>query len=321
MTNVQQAGAQAARQAVKAGNRVSVPSAWNLGLGDFLRRTAVATGRDQVFSHAGNIAFRALFALFPALIALLWLLNVLRAEQLTAQLIELAETAMPEAASGPIREQLSNVPHDQATGAFTVAALLSVIGAVWALASMTRAMMNGLNTIYGVEEGRSFLRSTSVSVLLALAVSILLVAALFLTVFGSALARDLAEAANSSVVLRWAWEIVTWPLLVTLVLATCALVYFFAPDVEQRFRWISAGAIIATVLWVLFTVIYSIYVNRFASYENLYGALAGIIALMAYFYTSSLILLLGAEMNQVIEQTHPEGKDLGERTPADGSAG
>jgi membrane protein len=140
---------------------------------------------------------------------------------------------------------------------------------------------------------------------LALTVSTLLVAALFLTVFGSALARDVAEAADLGIAFRWAWELVTWPLLTGLVLATCALVYYFAPDVEQSFRWISAGAIIATALWVLFTVIYSIYVNRFASYQDLYGALAGIVALMAYFYSTALILLLGAEMNQVIEQTHP----------------
>ena len=104
-------------------------------------------------------------------------------------------------------------------------------------------------------------------------------------------------------------------LVASLVLSACALIYYVAPDVQQRPQWVSMGALIATVLWLLFSVLYSIYVNRFASYEDLYGALAGIVALMAYVFTSALILLLGAVMNQVIEASHPDGKSGGARAP------
>lgn len=312
---VKRAGTGAVEQAARTGNQVAVPLSGDLGMVEFVRRTAINTAKDNVFSFASNIAFRALFALFPALIALLWLLNVLHADGLVSTLISLVETALPETASGPIKQQLSSVPEDQASGAFTIGAILSVIAALWALSSMMRAMMTGLNQIYGVDESRPFWKSTLTTLVLAVAVSALLVSALFLIVFGSAIAEKIAEAVGLGVLFRWAWELVTWPVLLLLIFSACALIYYVAPDVKQRVRWISLGTIIATLLWLLFTLFYSIYVNNFASYDSLYGQLAGIIVLMAYFYSASFILLLGGEMNQVAETSHPNGKDPGDRAP------
>jgi len=317
--HVKSAGADLTQGARRTGNRVSVPSAWHLGLSDFLQAITVRTAHCQVFAHAGSIAYRALFALFPALIALPWLLQVLRSERLVAGFLTLAETALPETASGPIRQVLTDAPSDQARGAFTIGALAALVAAIWALASMMRAMMNGLNAIYSVEEQRSFWRSSLTSVLLAIAVTALLVGALFLVVFGAALGQQAAEATGWGPLMRWVWPLVVWPVLTVLVLSACALIYYVAPDVRQRPQWVSMGALIATVLWLLFSVLYSIYVNRFASYEDLYGALAGIVALMAYVFTSALILLLGAVMNQVIEASRPDGKSAGARAPENAS--
>jgi membrane protein len=310
-----ESGERAIRGVERAGNRVSVPLAWNLGLADFLRETATRAARDEIFAFAGNIAFRGLFALFPGLIALLWLLHVLRAEAFAGTLVALAETAMPKTASGPIRDLLANVTGDQARGAFTLGALFSVGLAIWALGGMTRAMMVGMNAVYGVKESRPFWKSTGVSLGLAVAVTALLVGVLFLVVFGGALAERLAGAVGLGTAFQVAWEILTWTALAAVILATCGLIYYVAPDVEQRFGWISMGALVATVLWLLFSVLYSYYVNRYASYEDIYGALAGIVVLMAYFYACAFILLLGAEMNQVIEERAPDGKNQGERAP------
>jgi membrane protein len=311
-------GVAAVHQAERAGNRVSMPMSDGLGAAEFVRLTAIKTAQDDVFSYAGNIAFRALFALFPALIALLWLLHVLRADGLVGTLVSLVETALPQTASEPIKQQLSSVPQEQASGAFTVAAIISVGAALWALSTMMRAMMTGLNRIYGVDESRPFWKSTLTAFGLALAVAALLVSALFLIVFGSALAEQIAETAGMGVLFRWTWEIATWPVLLVLIFSACALIYYVAPDVKQRVRWISPGTVIATLLWLLFTLLYSIYVNNFASYDSLYGQLAGIVVLMAYLFTAAFILLLGGEINQVIETAHPDGKNDGDRAPSDG---
>jgi membrane protein len=316
---VRAAGADAVQHAHAAADRVPMPLGRDLGMGEFIRLTVARTAKDQVFSFAGNIAFRALFALFPALIALLWLLKVLRSDRLVDTLIGLVETALPQTASEPIKQQLSSVPQEQATGAFTIGALVSVVVAVWALSTMMRAMMVALNQIYGVEESRSFWKSTLTALGLAIAVSVLLVGALFLVVFGSALSEKIADAADLGVLFRWTWELVTWPVLAVLVFCACALIYYVAPDVKQRVRWIGPGTVIATLLWLLFTLGYSIYVNNFASYDSLYGQLAGVVVLMAYFFSAAFILLLGAEMSQVIEESHPDGKNAGERSPSDGA--
>ena len=84
----------------------------------------------------------------------------------------------------------------------------------------------------------------------------------------------------------------------------------------QRFRWISPGAVVAAGLWLLFTALYSLYLRQFTGYNHLYGALAGVVLLMAYVYAAAFILLLGAEINQVIERSHPAGKFDGQRSPA-----
>ena len=110
------------------------------------------------------------------------------------------------------------------------------------------------------------------------------------------------------------WNVVQWPVLFCEVLLAFSLVYYFAPDVEQRFRWISLGSIIAVTLWIVFSILFALYVNNFGSYNATYGSLAGVAIFLFYIYYSALIMLVGAEMNQVIEGHIPEGKDEGEKT-------
>jgi len=101
------------------------------------------------------------------------------------------------------------------------------------------------------------------------------------------------------------------------VLFTFAVIYYFAPAAEQRFRWISPGAVLAFVFWLVFSLVFSYYAGNFSSYNETYGSLAGVIIFMLYIYYSALIMLVGAEMNQVIEWHIPGGKDEGEKEPKD----
>lgn len=146
-----------------------------------------------------------------------------------------------------------------------------------------------------------------------------LLAGALLLVFGSRTAEQLGTVHGGGMVLRWLWLLGTWPVIGAAVLAAFALLYYVAPDVQQRFRWISTGSVISAVLWLLFAALFSLYVNNVIAPTQTYGALAGVAVLMIYFYISSFILLLGAELNQVIEQHEPRGRDGGERES--GSAG
>jgi len=312
---------QLAGRAEQAGNTIALPFSTRMRLGEFVKQTAEQTGKDHLAVFAGNLAYRTLFALFPSLVSIIWLLRLFGAASLINNLVQLATVALPKAAGSAVTEQLTNVSQAQTGGTVTAGALIALVVALAASSAACRAAMAAMNAVYEVEEGRSFVRQQVTSLLLALAVAALLAGALVLIVFGAAIATRLGEVHGSGAVLRWMWLVGAWPVIAAEVLAAFALVYYVAPDVEQQFRWISAGSLIAAVLWLLFAAVFSLYVNNFVAPAQTYGALAGIAVLMVYLFGSSFILLLGAEMNQVIEAHHPAGKNPGERTSHDETAG
>jgi membrane protein len=169
-----------------------------------------------------------------------------------------------------------------------------------------------MNVMYEIEEARPFWKQALISIFLSLGIAALLIFALVLVVFGPEIGGAIADVVGLGYVFEIAWNVVQWPVLLFLVVLAFALVYYYAPDVEQRFRWISPGSIVAVVAWLLFSLAFSLYVE-FGSFDA-YGSIAGIIILMLYIYYSSFIMLIGAELNQVIEEHIPEGKNEGDKT-------
>ncbi len=304
-----------AGRAEQAGNKVAVPLDTDLRLGELVRRTLKQAKRDQAGVYAGNMAYRVLFALFPSLVSVFWLLKLFGASRFVNNLIDLTATALPKAASGAIKEQLTAVSGAQSNGTLTFGAIVALIVAVIAISAAFRAVMDAMNAVYDVEEHRSYLHRQLLSLSLSVAVSVLLVGALILVLLGSAIANRLASTGSGGGALRWIWLVGTWPVIATGVLAAFGLIYYYAPDVKQKFRWISGGSVVAAIIWLLFATLFSLYVNNFVATGQTYGALAGVAILMVYLYISSFILVLGAEINQVIEARAPGGKDGGERTP------
>jgi membrane protein len=171
--------------------------------------------------------------------------------------------------------------------------------------------MEAMNVMYEIEEARPFWKQLLISIFLSLGVAALLLFALVLVVFGPEIGGAVADVVGLGYVFEVVWNVVQWPVLLFLVVLAFALVYYYAPDVEQRFRWISPGSIVAVVAWVLFSLAFSLYVE-FGSFDA-YGSIAGIIILMLYIYYSAFIMLVGAELNQVVEEHIPEGKNEGEK--------
>ena len=285
---------------------------WNPRFGELLTQFIDKGSKDNLDVYASGIAFRALFAIFPTVVSLIWLLSLFHAAHLIDTLLGLVTTTLPETAADPIREQVTGAPEHQANGSFTPWAIFASAVSLWAISSIFRAAMEALNAIYGVEEGRSLWKRYPISLLVSLVVSILLLSALI----GVAAGSQLVEAAfGSGTLYRVVWALVKWPVLILVVLTAFVLVYYFAPDAQQRVRWIRTGTVSAVLLWLLFTILFSWYVNNFGAYAEIYGALAGFAVLMVYVYATSFVLLLGAELNQVIEMRDPAGKDEGEKTP------
>jgi membrane protein len=178
------------------------------------------------------------------------------------------------------------------------------------------AIMDTLNAEYEVHESRSFIKRNAVALGLTLAVAILLIGAVAIVLAGG----PTAEAFSGGIV-KIVIKVVQWPVAIALVLLGFALVYFFAPDVkEQKWHWITPGAISGVALWLAASFALKAYLHFFNSYSATYGSLGAVIILLLWFYVSGASLLFGAEINSVIEgaaaaEGEPDAKAKGEKVP------
>jgi membrane protein len=222
---------------------------------------------------------------------------------------------VPKEAIGLISTQLKSLTSDSAQSlsiSFVVSILVALWGAMWA----TTSMMSALNMAYGLEEKRSLLKyyltalvltaATIVSVLIALALI-----AVLPVVIGMLHFADFGQ---------WVVTVVRWPILIGLVLIMLAVLYRYAlSHDEPKWRWVSWGMFAATVLWIVGSALFSLYVEEFATYNKTYGSLGAVVVLMMWLYSSSFAVLLGAELNAEIEHHTARDSTTGPRG-ADGSA-
>jgi membrane protein len=305
------------KQAESKGNEVEVPVAENLGLVDFFKLTYKEMNEDHVMAFAGNLTYKGLFATFPFFTFLLSLLGLFNATDLVNTMVDKLSGVAPQSATKFIEGQLLGITQSQAESAFTFGAIISILLALWGVSGAFRSVMEAMNVMYEVEEDRPFWKVYGLSIFMSLAVIVLLVGALVLVIFGESIGVRVADLVGLGAVFATLWSIVQWPVVALVVLFAFALIYYFAPAAKQRFRWISPGSILAFVFWLIFSLLFSLYASIAGSYNETYGSLAGVIILMLYVYYSALIMLIGAEINQVIEWHIPGGKNEGEKVPED----
>ena len=300
------------------GNEVAIPRTERLGLVRFFKLTFEEVGEDHVAAFAGNLTYKALFAIFPFFTLVLSLLGLFNATNLITSIIESAEGALPGPAVTFLKTQILPLTQSQANSAFTFGAVISIALALWGVSGAFRSIMEAMNVMYEVEEDRPAWKMYGISIFISLAVVVLMLTAFGIVIFGGSVGGGLAGAIGLEGTFQTVWSIVQWPIVACIVLFTFAIIYFFAPAAKQKFAWISPGAFLAFVFWLLFSLAFSYYVGTFGgsdSYSATYGSLASVIILLLYIYYSSFIMLIGAEMNQVIEWHIPGGKDEGEKIP------
>src|SRR5215203_6635072 len=305
------------KKAESKGNEVEVPVAENLGLVDFLKLTYKEMNEDHIMAFAGNLTYKGLFAIFPFFTFLLSLLGLFNATDLVNTMVDKLSGIAPQSATKFIEGQLLSITQSQAESAFTFGAIISILLALWGVSGAFRSVMEAMNVMYEVEEDRPFWKKYGISIFISLAVVLLMLTAFVIVVFGRSIGGAVAEAVGLGTVFQTVWSIVQWPIVACVVLFTFAVVYYFAPAAKQRWRWISPGSVLAFIFWLLFSLAFSYYAGNFSSYNEIYGSLAGVIIFMLYVYYSALIMLVGAEMNQVIEWHIPGGKNAGEKVPED----
>jgi len=284
-----------------------VPIGWK----ELARRTASEVMADNCFGLAAELAYYFFLALFPALIFLVAIISFVPIEHLLDTITSALARVAPAEVLTIIQNQVLQVAHGQDGGLLT----LGMLGTIWSTSSGLEAIIGTLNQAYDIQEARSWWKVKATALGLTLVLACFVIVATVLVLSGPALAEHVAAWFHLGREFEWAWAVVKWPVIFGLVSAGVAIVYYYAPDARQEWIWITPGSVLATVLWLLISMGFRIYLKSFGSFNATYGAIGGIIIVLLWFYLSGLALLIGAELNAEIEHASPYGKDPGEKVP------
>ena len=289
--------------------RFRVPLSWS----DLFKKTYNETLADDVFNLAAQQAYYFFFALFPALLALISIASFFPIENLTGEITTMLHRVAPEDVIGIITVQIQKIGQSNAGGILTLAFFFTL----WSSSSAVVAMCGTLNAAYDITESRPWWKVRLTAIGLTIGLALFILVSMTLVVAGPALAEKIADLMRLGPLFTWSWKILQWPIVFVLVATAVALVYYFAPDAEQEWTWITPGSVLATLLWVVASLAFRFYVTNFASYNETYGAIGGVMVLLLWFYVSGIALLVGAELNAEIEHASPYGKDVGEKVPGE----
>jgi membrane protein len=280
-----------------------------IGWGELFKRTGAELLADNCLGLAAQLAYYFFLALFPALLFMVALISFLPFQNLMDALTTLLGRVAPGDVMSILTDQIAKIAEDKNSGLLT----LGMLGTIWSTSSGMTAIIDSLNQAYDIQEGRPWWKVRLIAIGLTVSLAVFIVLSTILVLAGPAIAERIADWFHLGSVFTWTWKIIQWPVVFALVSVAIAMVFYFAPDAEQMFVWITPGSILATILWLGSSLGFRIYVTNFAAYNATYGAIGGVIVLMLWLYVSSLAILVGAELNAEIEHASPYGKDPGEK--------
>jgi membrane protein len=268
-----------------------------------LLRTKDQVKEDNLPLLAAGVAFFGFVALFPALIAGMTLYGLVADPAEVEQQVEQLTGALPEEAASLLGDQLREIASgsEQALG---LGLLASLAAALFAASAGVQNLVKAVNIAYDEDETRGWFKLRGLALLLTLGAVVFLAGAVALV----AVLPVVLQAVGLQGAALVGAQVARWAALVVFVLVALAVVYRFAPDRDDpRWSWVGLGSIVATVLWVLGSVGFSLYVSSFGNYGETYGALAGVVVLLLWLFLTSFIVLLGAEINS--ETEHQTARD------------
>ena len=276
------------------------------------RKTVREFSQDQCTDLAAALTYYSVLALFPAAIALLSLVGLVDQGPKTVDtLLQILTDVGATSAADTLEPTLTELSTTPSAG---LALVLGLATALWSASGYVGAFGRGMNRIYEVEEGRPIWKLRPVMLLVTVVTVVLTaIVALGLVVTGPA-AQAVGDAIGVGSTFVTVWNIAKWPVLLVIVVLIVALLYYATPNVKQpKFRWISAGAVVAIVVWLVASAAFGFYVANFSSYDRTYGSLAGVIAFLLWLWITNLALLLGAELDAELER----GRELQAGLPAE----
>lgn len=274
---------------------------------------------DDVFGRAAQLAYYFLLALFPLLLFLTSMIGLVMGSGtgLRHSLFSYLSQVLPGDAYKLVSSTMYEV--SAASGGGKIA--FGIIAALWAASSGMGAITEALNVAYDVKESRSWWKRRLIAVGLTVALSVLIISALALVLYGERIIEHVAGSYGFSEVFTITWKVLQWPIALAFILLAFALIYYLAPDLhDQKWTWVTPGAVVGVVLWLLVSFGFRAYLHFFNSYSTTYGTLGAVIILMLWLYFTGAAILIGGEVNSEIENAaakagEPDAKEKGEKAP------
>jgi membrane protein len=263
--------------------------------------------RDDALGLGAQLAFYLILAIFPFILFLIAILDAFSSSspQFAAELFDYLRRLLPAQVFDLIQTYTENTLRnkDTAPGLLSV----GIFGTIWAASGAFAALINALNRAYDVQETRPFWKVRGIAIIMTLGLSALILIGVLLLIAGPSIGRTLAEVLTLGDEFMFVWNIVRWPAALLFMVATVALLFYFAPDANQPFRWITPGGGVGILLWVLASVVFNLYLSSdFNTYNKTYGSIGTVIILLLYLYISSLTILFGATLNATLVRIKEE---------------
>ncbi len=267
-----------------------------------LRRTVSEFKDDNLTDWAAALTYYGVLSLFPAVIALISIVGlVVEPATITQVLTDTVSQLGPRSAVDTFRGPVESIAGNQETAGIML--IVGLAAALWTASGYTGAFMRASNAIYERDEGRPFWKLRPLQMLVTL-VLVLLAA---LVVVALIVSGPVAEAVGNAVGLGGTaitvWQIAKWPVMLVVVMFMLAVLYWASPNAKPAgFRWVSPGAIVAVVLWVIASAAFAFYVANFGSYDKTYGTLGGVVVFLVWLWITNVAILLGAELDAETER-------------------
>lgn len=271
-----------------------------LSLRVLLKRVWAEIQQDDVFGRAAQLSYYFLLALFPLLIFLTSIIGMVlgAGSDLRHSLFSYLAEVMPPSAFNLIESTMIEISKGSSGGKLS----FGLLAALWAASNGMGAISEALNVAYDVKETRPWWKGRLQTIALTTALSILIVGALVLVLYGGKIVEGLAANFDFGSAFVLTWKLLQWPIVLAAMLLAFALIYYFAPDLrEQKWAWITPGAVLGVVLWLLASFGLRTYLHFFDTYSNTYGSLGAVIILMLWLYLTGVAVLVGGELNAELE--------------------
>jgi membrane protein len=277
-------------------------------------RDAVSAFRAKdLVDNAAALTYYSVLSIFPALIVLVSLLGVFGSEDSVQSLLRIAEDLGSSSAVDTLRPPIENIV--ESSSAAGVALILGLAAALWSASGYIGALMRAANEVYEVEEDRPFYKLRPLQMLMTVVMTVIVALVLVALVLTGPLADAIGDELGLGAAVVTAWSIAKWPILFGIVVLVIGLLYRLSPNARHAgLRWILPGSLVATVLWIVVSAGFSVYVANFGSYSGTYGSLAGGIVLLVWLWLTNVSIVFGAQFAAELERT---GRAAEYATPPD----